>query len=62
MTVICGLLEQKRIELQNLVKVKGLSSPETVRCSQELDVLINEWQREPLATRRKVYEKEKIFS
>ncbi|KMY53724.1 hypothetical protein AC623_06720 [Bacillus sp. FJAT-27231] len=38
-------IEKKRLELFQIVTIKGLNSPLAVKCSQELDLLLNDYDR-----------------
>lgn len=38
-------IEKKRLELFQIVTVQGLNSPLAVKCSQELDLLLNDYDR-----------------
>ncbi|WP_227938330.1 aspartyl-phosphate phosphatase Spo0E family protein [Alkalihalobacillus deserti] len=37
-------IEEKKMEMINIAKRKGMASPETLHCSQELDNLIYKFQ------------------
>lgn len=38
-------IEQKKKEMVHIAENKGMASPETLHCSQELDNLISKFQR-----------------
>ena len=38
-------IEQKKMEMLHVAELKGISSPETLHCSQELDCLIYKFQK-----------------
>lgn len=40
---VCKEIQNKRVEMMDLAKKYGINDEETVRSSQELDVLINEY-------------------
>lgn len=40
---VCTEIQNKRVEMMELAKRYGINNEETVRSSQELDVLINEY-------------------
>ncbi|MFK2825100.1 aspartyl-phosphate phosphatase Spo0E family protein [Bacillus sp. B190/17] len=43
---LLNAIEKKRLELFNIVAVNGLTSPFAVKCSQELDLLLNDYDRQ----------------
>lgn len=42
---LLGLIEQKRTELVQIAIAYGLSSSPAIKCSQELDHLLNEYNK-----------------
>jgi stage 0 sporulation regulatory protein len=42
---LLDVIEQKRTELIHIALVNGLSSSNAIKCSQELDHLLNEYNR-----------------
>ncbi len=42
---LLDIIEQKRAELIHIALVNGLSSATAIKCSQELDRLLNEYNR-----------------
>ncbi|WP_066401088.1 aspartyl-phosphate phosphatase Spo0E family protein [Neobacillus mesonae] len=45
-TELVALIEKKRAELIKAANANGLTSSVAIRCSQELDQLINEYNRQ----------------
>ena len=41
MSRLANLIEKKRQQLFYLTKLYGLTHPQTIQCSQQLDILIN---------------------
>ncbi|WP_082393684.1 aspartyl-phosphate phosphatase Spo0E family protein [Bacillus sp. JCM 19034] len=45
--MIMGKIEDKRMEMLKFAKNHGMTSKITVKCSQELDMLLNMVQKKP---------------
>lgn len=55
MKVLKAKIREKRIELIRLGSTEGLRSPDVLRVSQELDELINEFQKKVICRKIKTH-------